>query len=58
MSNIGASAESIYVFIRNIVSNGRKMSLKKLALFGNYPFAGKNVREHFPPEFLAQVKVV
>jgi hypothetical protein len=57
ISDLGASPESILLFLRNFISYGDSAQLKRLVIFGRQPFAGKNVRGYCTPEFLRRVKV-
>jgi hypothetical protein len=57
ISDLGASPETIVLFLRNFISYGNSAQLKKLVIFGRQPFAGKHVRGYCTPEFLRKVKV-
>ena len=59
MSDVGANADSMLLLGRQIVSrfaNGT-LKLSKLVINGRQPFAGREVRKLFKPDFLMMVKV-
>jgi hypothetical protein len=59
LSDIGTSVENIALFAKAIVERftAGKCSLRRLKVFGVHPFAGKQVRVMFPPEFLRRIRV-
>jgi hypothetical protein len=57
ISDIGATTESINVFLRNFVHHGQYTHLQRLVVFGRHPFAGKKAKGLCTEEFLQQVRV-
>jgi hypothetical protein len=58
VSDVGASTDTIHLFLRNVTQHARCDCLKKLVVFGRHPFAQRAIRSsHFPETFLRRVKV-
>jgi hypothetical protein len=59
ISDVGASTDTINVFISNFVKHARCDCLQALVVFGRHPFAQRAIRSSnlFPAAFLRKVKV-
>ena len=59
ISDVGGNSESILVLARALVLRfqGNSLRLKRLKILGLAPFAGRNVRLSFSPDFLKFVAV-
>mmetsp|Transcript_13704 Transcript_13704/g.20520 ORF Transcript_13704/g.20520 Transcript_13704/m.20520 type:complete len:521 (+) Transcript_13704:105-1667(+) len=57
VSDVGATVETMNIFLRNFITHGQYKNLKRLVVYGRHPFAKKNARSQCAPEFLSRVQV-